>query len=427
VGTLEVSSGGQLRSQAGQVGVDNAGQVIVGHAGAKWEVAGDLEVGVDDFAVLTVDDQADVQTMNAYVGRREGANATVYVLRNALCRVEKEMAIAEHGAAAMVLQSGGRVVLQGGRLDLASMPTGSARLSIELPGSILSASNSLADIGARGEAGVQVLGGGQFHTGPARLGVEANSLGHVFVAGAGSRWTVEGELRAGIGGEARLKVDDHGEVVVNGPLFLGPGAAIEGEGTISATEFIHGGTFSPGSSPGTLRLNGNLRLQPGSRTIIEIGGTEAGAGHDVVSLARGQVSLAGKLVVRFFHGFAPRQDQVFSFLSAADGIAGGFATVDIEGLAPGFRHELRPGRDGKTLALVALNDGVATSAVEWPRLSITRFGPQIVVECTSPIPGFILQGSTPGTPGGWSSLATNAHRLSFSPDSQSRLFRMVQP
>ncbi len=79
------------------------------------------------------------------------------------------------------------------------------------------------------------------------------------------------------------------------------------------------------------------------------------------------------------------------------------------------------------LALAALNDGVAASAVEPPRLSIARFSPPIVVECASPIPGFILQASTLGTPGSWSNLATNEHRLSFSPDSPVQLFRLVRP
>ena len=427
VGTLEVSSGGQLRSRAGKVGTDNAGQVIVGHADSRWEVAGDLEIGVDDFAMFTIDQQAEVQARNGFVGRREGATATVFVLRDAVWRVEKGLTIAEDGAAAMVLQNGGRVLLQGGPLDLGSLSRGSAKLSIELTGSILSASNSLTAIGARGEAGVQILGGGQLHTGPARIGVEADSSGQVYVVGSRSRWTVEGELRVGGAGKALLKVDDRGEVVVNGPLILGPDAALEGEGTITATEFVDEGTLSPGNSPGTLRLDGNLRLQPASRTIIEIGGAGVGTGHDVVSLSRGQVSLGGKLVVKFINGFAPRRDELFSFLSAAGGITGDYGAVEIEGLAPGFLYEVRPGSDGKTLALMALSDGVAASAAERPRLSITRFGPQIVVECASPTPGFILQASALGTPGSWSGLATNAHRHSFSPDSQARFFRMVQP
>ncbi len=427
VGTLEVSNGGQLRSRAGKVGMDNAGQVIVGNRDARWEVGGDLEIGIDDVAVFTLDDQAEVRADKVFAGRQEGATATVFVLRQALWRVEKELAIAEAGAAAMVLQNGGRLVLQAGPLDLASMPQGRARLSIELPGSILSASNSLADIGGRGEAGVQIVGGGQFHTGPARIGVEANALGQVFVAGPGSRWTVEGELHVGGEGQALLKVDDRGEVVVHGPLILGPGAALEGEGTILATEFIHSGVISPGHSPGTLRLEGSLRLQPASRTIIEIGGVEAGARHDVVNVLRGQVSLGGQLVLKFINGFAPLRDQVFSFLTAAGGIAGSFSEVLIEGLAPGFQQELRPSSDGTRLALAALSDGVAASEMEQPRLSITRFGPQIVVECASPTPGFILQTSTLGTPTTWSSIASNAHRLSFSPNDRARLFRMVQP
>lgn len=427
VGTLEVSSGGHLRSQGGKVGMDNAGQVIVGHADTRWDVTGDLEIGVDDFAVLTLDDQGEVQGNRAFVGRREGATATVFVLRNALWRVEKDLTLAEAGAAAMVLQHGGRVVLQGGPLKVASLPQGSATMSIEFPGSILSASNSPVDIGLRGEAGVQILGGGQLHTGASRMGVEADALGQVFVAGSGSRWTVEGELHVGGAGEARLKVDDHGEVVVHGPLIVGASAALEGEGKISATEFIHAGVLSPGNSPGTIQLDGDLRLQPASRTIIEIGGLDPGTRHDAVVVSRGRVALGGKLVLRFINGFAPRRDQHFSFLSAAGGIAGNFSGVEIEGLAPGFQHELRPSNDGNTLALVALSDGVAASDVEQPRLSITRFGSQIVVECASPNPGFILQASTLGTPGTWSSLATNAHRLSFSPDGLARLFRLVQP
>ena len=77
------------------------------------------------------------------------------------------------------------------------------------------------------------------------------------------------------------------------------------------------------------------------------------------------------------------------------------------------------------MSLAALNDGIATSAVERLRLSIAPFGPQMLVECASPRPDFILQSSTLGSPGSWSNVATNEHRLTFSPDGQVRLFRLL--
>ncbi len=426
-GTFEISTGGQVYSQTGQIGIDGTGEVIVGHPEALWQIVSDLEIGVDDFGILTIDDQAQVHSKSGYLGRKGGATGNLFVLKNGLWKIENQLKIGDEGTAAMILSRGGKVELQGGLLQLAGGPNAEGKLSIELAGSKLTATNSAFEIGKAGQAAVQILGGGALHTGAAIAAIGPDSSAKITVVGPNSRWTVETELRLGVAGQAKLIVDNRGRVEVNGPLITGVDGTIEGEGTIIATRIIPAGLLSPGASPGTLSLEGAYEAQPTSTLLIEIGGATPGTQHDVVSLARGQASLGGKLALHFINGFAPRQNQLFHFLFAADGISGSFSTVEVTGLAPGFQYELRPSADGKTLTLAALNDGVAASAAEPARLSITRFGPQILVECASPTPGFILQTSPLGTPGTWSNLATNEHRLSFPPDSSARFFRMVQP
>jgi len=426
-GTFEISTGGQVYSQTGQIGIDGTGEVIVGHPEALWQVVSDLEIGVDDLGTLTIDDQAQVHSKSGYLGRQSGANGNLFVLKNSLWKIENQLKIADEGIAAMILSRGGKVELKGGLFQLAGGPNAEGKLSIELAGSTLTATNSAMEIGKAGQAAVQILGGGALHTGAAIAAIAPDSSARITVVGPNSKWTVETELRLGVAGQAKLIVDNRGRVEVNGPLLTGVDGTIEGDGTIIATRIIPAGLLSPGASPGTLSLEGAYEAQTTSTLLIEIGGTAPGTEHDLVSLAQGQASLGGKLALQFINGFAPRQNQLFNFLFAADGISGNFTTVEVTGLAPGFQYELRPSADGKTLALAALNDGVAASAAESAHLNITHFGPLIVVECASPIPGFILQTSPLGTPATWTNLATNEHRLSISPDTQARFFRMVQP
>jgi hypothetical protein len=130
-----------------------------------------------------------------------------------------------------------------------------------------------------------------------------------------------------------------GAVSVPGTLDLGT-ATLAGAGTITAAEVRAGGQVSPGSSPGTLTVAGNLTLLSTSRLIVELGGTAQGTGYDFLSVT-GAAALAGTLDFKFVNGFAATAGagDTFSILTAAsrsgvflNALAGGTRVVSSDGL-----------------------------------------------------------------------------------------------
>jgi hypothetical protein len=73
----------------------------------------------------------------------------------------------------------------------------------------------------------------------------------------------------------------------------------------------------------------------------------------------GAVMLGGVLELEFSQGFAPKQGDSFTFLTATGGVSGAFDRVEIKGLLPGFAYDLT--YSSGQLALAALNDGIPDS------------------------------------------------------------------
>lgn len=122
---------------------------------------------------------------------------------------------------------------------------------------------------------------------------------------------------------------DAGSLIVNGSIATSSGLTVEagaivgGSGTLPGT--IVRGTISPGNSPGTLRVNGNLTLNAGSVYLAEIQG--AAADRIIVT---GTASLAGTLRLVPLGG-AYSFNSPYTLLSAAGGVAGTFSPVDTTG------------------------------------------------------------------------------------------------
>ena len=241
------------------------------------------------------------------------------------------------------------------------------------------------------ESGVAAVeDGGELSAAQVALGVAPGTSGDLTISGAGSRLTAgvvnvggttgaAGTLQTEDGAVAeileRLVVNDMGAVWVigdsavvvgsgavapqPGSLVIGPGGELWGTGSIFTNRMNNGGidtfgTIYPGSSPGTLTVDGDY-FQAGSGVlVIEIGGTEAGVDHDVLNVL-GDITIAGTVVFEFIEGFAPRAGQTFDFLDASGTIDLTQAHFDIGNLAPGFRFDIAPGTGG--IGLLALTDG----------------------------------------------------------------------
>ncbi|WP_312861594.1 autotransporter outer membrane beta-barrel domain-containing protein [Segnochrobactrum spirostomi] len=150
------------------------------------------------------------------------------------------------------------------------------------------------------------------------------------ITGSGSVTIVGGTVNfTGEGGySGQINVADASLVLSQGStsassFAIGPGGTISGTGTIGGLAVLEGGTASPGYSPGTLTVNGNVAFSPGSVYQVDI--TPAGA-HDLIT-ATGTATIGGGTVqvVATQGTYAP--GTTYTILTAQGGVSGQFASV----------------------------------------------------------------------------------------------------
>lgn len=113
---------------------------------------------------------------------------------------------------------------------------------------------------------------------------------------------------------------------------LGGGSHID-FGTLGG-KLVNTGTIAPGHSAGWLSLNGDLSFQDpmsfsgdNGRLLIELGGTTAGLGYDVLEVL-GDVDLTGATVeFSLIDGYAPQQGATYHFLQVSGLLTGMFGSV----------------------------------------------------------------------------------------------------
>nr|WP_324258972.1 DUF4347 domain-containing protein [Cellvibrio fontiphilus] len=149
--------------------------------------------------------------------------------------------------------------------------------------------------------------------------------------------TGAGSLRlAGAGSFTGATNVSGGTLVVNNVLSgtslvtVASGATITGSGSVPNLLVNGGGTFSPGTSPGTFTVNGNLQMNSGSTLAVEINGATAGTEHDQI-VVNGSVDVSGA-ALSATHGYTAGQGDDYTIIinDAADAITGTFS-----GLAEG--------------------------------------------------------------------------------------------
>ena len=116
----------------------------------------------------------------------------------------------------------------------------------------------------------------------------------------------------------------NGSIVSSSGVTVATGALLGGSGIVPAT-VVNGGTLSPGNSPGTLEVRGNLTFNPGSTYLVEV----QGAVSDRVKVS-GAAALAGTLRLVPLGG-AYSFNNPYTLLSATRGTTGTFSRVDTTG------------------------------------------------------------------------------------------------
>ena len=205
-----------------------------------------------------------------------------------------------------------------------------------------------------------------------------------------------------VSGPGTLQVGSTGQVNIgegsgiNGKVRVGPNGILSGDGTIVATEIVTagsgnnqftGGQTSPGNSPGTLTLQGNLMQEFGSSLVMEIAGLAEGE-FDVLHVT-GDATFGGTLEMVFPGEYLPKTGDSFQFLQVDGTISGDFAEVTFPQLLPGFLFDMTQVSSG--LLFTALNDAVLAPTF---MLNIsTRL--QVGTDDNVLIGGFILLGTEP--------------------------------
>ncbi|HED65026.1 MAG TPA: hypothetical protein ENJ09_05660 [Planctomycetes bacterium] len=334
VGTMTVTAGAQVVSEEAYVGNDTngIGRVTLRDPGTLWTNSGNTFLGYRGDASIQVLDGAALSTGQGFVGRFERLGSTK-----------------------------GEVIVDGAgsRWDALALYIGF--------------NNDVSTYSYVSEGVLTVRNAGLVTS---TLGLDVaprwTSMGTVRVFGPGSRISVGLDVSLGrpfasvYKSYARVELDDGGELLAGGTVWMRSGeldlgggqlnaqavnvaseASLTGWGTIGADVSNTGGTVGSGNrGPGTLQVQGNFQQNGAGRTIVEIGGTNPGEFQRFQ--VSGTATVAGTLEVRLSPGFRPRLGTRVRVLEAGD-LQGRFQRVELSSPNLGLEARARYDATGVTL------------------------------------------------------------------------------
>jgi autotransporter-associated beta strand protein len=132
---------------------------------------------------------------------------------------------------------------------------------------------------------------------------------------------------------------DAGALFVNGSIAnsavtVNSGAKLAGIGTVGPTTINSGGIFAPGTSPGTMAVQGNLAFQSGAFYVVQVNPTMASTTN-----VGGSASLAGNVDAIFAPGTYGLV-RSYTILTATGGRTGTFDALITSGLPADFQASL---------------------------------------------------------------------------------------
>ena len=184
------------------------------------------------------------------------------------------------------------------------------------------------------------------------------AAGRLLVEGGGSLFDAGSLLFVGAksdlsgpGGVGELKVATGGRVKAD-LIFIGTnGTVTGGGGTLEGMVEVHG-MLAPGSSPGTMNIEGDLNLTSDGHVLIEIAGNTPGLQYDVLNVS-GAANLDGTLEIVLLDGFTPGDTDTFDFINALSFI-GSFDNLILPTFGSGKTFALNFGPAGITAAVSAV-------------------------------------------------------------------------
>ncbi|WP_182911815.1 autotransporter outer membrane beta-barrel domain-containing protein [Sphingomonas cavernae] len=105
-------------------------------------------------------------------------------------------------------------------------------------------------------------------------------------------------------------------------ILVGQGATFGSAGTVNASIDVRG-TLSPGASPGTMTVNGNVAFASGSNLLLELAPT----GRDLLNIS-GTLSIASGSTIDITGALSSAPGGALDLVVANGGITGGFTTIN---------------------------------------------------------------------------------------------------
>lgn len=163
-------------------------------------------------------------------------------------------------------------------------------------------------------------------------------------------------------GAVDIVVSNGGELIAP-EIFLGPLSTLGGRDGKVTGHVYSLGLISPGSSPGTMTIDGDLTLLDGGWLKLEIAGLSAGSLYDQL-IVTGDLNIdGGAIELAFIDGFKPLAGQSFKLLEV-HGAFSGTPTFRVKGLADNWRFGSDFNAQTGAFTLTSLSDGVATAVPE---------------------------------------------------------------
>ena len=190
--------------------------------------------------------------------------------------------LGQSGNGTLTVRNGGTVSNSASYIGLDATSTSTA--TVDGAGSTWTNSSDLY-VGYTGNGALNILNGGRVSSAFGIIAVDPGSTGAVTVNGAGSAWTTAGDLYVGSGGSATLTILNGGGVSVGGDSYLGIASGAIGAATVNgagSSWTISGnlglgnqgsGTLTIGNGGTVSNVFGSLALQSGSTGTVTVDGT----------------------------------------------------------------------------------------------------------------------------------------------------------
>jgi T5SS/PEP-CTERM-associated repeat protein len=316
-------------------------------AGAMMHAEGNLRIdGTLDVSDASVESQKVVQ-----IGGTTASPGSLRLTNGAALQSLGQIQVGQDGASTLTITQGSVLRSRKGESLqtaglIARFPESHGLARITGAGSLWDNVDGHLVVGFRGFGELEAVDGGEVRSINAQLGRESTANGIATIRGQDSRWTISenlfvggselaaagngevvvkegGLLSAGIGirvwEKGRIEVDSQSAATIGsvadepqeGGITIGTNGTLSGTGEIDANLYVESGALAPGTSPGTLMINGDVVVSPGGTLQLEIAGTSVGL-FDQLAIT-GDLSIYGAIQLSLVDGYQPHSGDTFKF------------------------------------------------------------------------------------------------------------------